>query len=60
MDCPKCGKELEFGRGGSEPQYYWVGCDPCGVYISAREEAELMKKIDNWRVGLEQLKEYKA
>ena len=46
MKCPKCGKELETGRGGCEPQYYWAGCEPCGFYISARSLEELKQKLE--------------
>ncbi len=45
MKCPKCGKEMEQGRAGVEPQSYWAGCDPCGFYTSARTEEELQDKV---------------
>jgi len=45
MNCPKCGQELEQGRGGVESQYYWAGCNPCGFYTSARTEEELQSKV---------------
>jgi len=46
MNCPKCGKEMETGRAGAEPQYWWAGCDPCGLYTSARTEEELKRKLE--------------
>lgn len=45
MNCPKCGKEMETGRAGAEPQYWWAGCDPCDFYASARTEEELKEKV---------------
>jgi len=46
MKCPKCGKELDGGRAGPRPKYYWAGCDSCGFYTSAATLEELKKRIE--------------
>ena len=46
FNCPKCGKEMEEGRVGAEPQRWWAACDPCGIYVSARTEEELKGKLE--------------
>lgn len=50
--CPKCGKKMEEGRIGCEPPRWWIGCDPCGVYISARTEEELKQRFEQLPVNL--------
>lgn len=52
MKCPKCGLEMDQGRGssgsrggtGMKPEFFWASC-VCGLYIEAETQEKLEERL---------------